>query len=239
MAKQTLSDTQLKDLYRRAGIQPAQQTTGTGPSQTAQETEDLFAKRLKSIQAKQDALEEKLTEAQTAEGIYRRQTEIYNNRYTDNKKLRKQSKAIQDAMDKLSPQQIYLMEAMEASAGIRQNPYFATPDDKGDIQQAKELMDAIIKNKGTGKQLDLIGLAANLQMVMKGKQRRYLVWQSMVLSHMQKNLIQQQKLNRYKKTQQMHNLLRMQLRMQLSKWTKQNKKLQMPQHQLNLRHLRH
>ena len=160
MAKQTLSDTQLKDLYRRAGIQPAQQTTGTGPSQTAQETEDLFAKRLKSIQAKQDALEEKLTEAQTAEGIYRRQTEIYNNRYTDNKKLRKQSKAIQDAMDKLSPQQIYLMEAMEASAGIRQNPYFATPDDKGDIQQAKELMDAIIKNKGTGKQLDLIGVAA-------------------------------------------------------------------------------
>lgn len=160
-AKPTATSTQIKDLYKKAGVNPST-TSGKGVSDTARETEDLFSKRLKSIQGKQDALESKLAEAQTAEGLYARQTDIYNDRYNQSRKLRKQSRAIQDAMEALSPEQVYMMEALEATKGVRENPFYATPDDKGDVQQAKQLMDAMIKNAGSGRSIDVISLASKL-----------------------------------------------------------------------------
>ena len=160
-AKPTASATQIKDLYTKAGVNPST-TSGKGVSDTARATEDLFSKRLKSVQGKQDALEAKLAEAQTAEGLYARQTDIYNDRYNQSRKLRKQSRAIQDAMEALSPEQVYMMEALEATKGVRENPFYATPDDKGDVQQAKQLMDAMIKNAGSGRSIDVISLASKL-----------------------------------------------------------------------------
>ena len=160
-AKPTATSTQIKDLYTKAGVNPST-TSGKGVSDTARETEDLFSKRLKSVQGKQDALEAKLAEAQTAEGLYARQTDIYNDRYNQSRKLRKQSRAIQDAMEALSPEQVYMMEALEATKGVRENPFYATPDDKGDVQQAKQLMDAMINNAGSGRAIDVISLASKL-----------------------------------------------------------------------------
>ena len=65
-------------------------------------------------------------------------------------------------MEALSPEQVYMMEALEATKGVRENPFYATPDDKGDVQQAKQLMDAMIKNAGSGRSIDVISLASKL-----------------------------------------------------------------------------
>jgi len=163
----TISNKELKELERLAGVAPTQ-TTGTtgakGPSATSLEQEELMASRLAGIQSKMTNLEDSILEKSTAEAMLRRQKEIYRDQYG---KKKGSSGATRKAMRNLTTEQRFLFDAIKSTQGMGFNPYNYVPaadgSDSATVKyKANELMNAIIANRGTGKPIDVAGMAAKM-----------------------------------------------------------------------------
>ena len=163
----TISNKELKELERLAGIAPTQAgniNKAKGPSATSLEQEELMASRLAGIQSKMTNLEDSILEKSTAEAMLRRQKEIYRDQYG---KKKGSSGATRKAMRNLTTEQRFLFDAIKSTQGMGFNPYNYVPaadgSDSATVKyKANELMNAIIANRGTGKPIDVAGMAAKM-----------------------------------------------------------------------------
>ena len=172
MAADTLSDAEIAGLLRLAGIKPATTTTapvaGKGPSATAQQQEDIMAARLETIQRNMSDLERKIQEGSQAENMLERAREIYRGQYTQAGPFSKRSKgeeAKRKMLSEMTPEQRFVYDSLTVAKSTTMNPYFyVVGSDDGDSIEAKahELYKAIIANAGSGKSIDLAGMAAKM-----------------------------------------------------------------------------
>jgi hypothetical protein len=164
---ESVTDKEIKELERLAGVAPKQQTTTTGakgPSATALEQEDLMASRLVGIQKKMTQLEDSIMEKSTAEAMLRRQKEIYADQYGRKSGNPRQ---VRKALRNLTPSQRFLFDSINATRGDSFNPQNYVPaadgSDGNSIQfKSYELMNAIIANRGSGKIIDVAAMAAKM-----------------------------------------------------------------------------
>lgn len=172
MAADTLSDAEIAGLLRLAGIKPATTTTapvaGKGPSATAQQQEDIMASRLETIQRNMSDLERKIQEGSQAENMLERAREIYRGQYTQAGPFSKRSRgeaAKRKMLSEMTPEQRFVYDSLTVAKSTTMNPYFyVVGSDDGDSIEAKahELYKAIIANAGSGKSIDLAGMAAKM-----------------------------------------------------------------------------
>ena len=163
----TVDQTEINKLKKQAGMDPTPTsgtTGGKGPSATSLEQEELMASRLTGIQNKMTQLEDSIMEKSTAEAMLKRQREIYQNQYG---KKKGSSRAARKAIKNMTPEQRFLFDAIKSSADSTFNPYNYVPEadgsDGGSVNfKAKELMDAIIANRGSGETIDVAGMAAKM-----------------------------------------------------------------------------
>jgi ribosomal protein L23 len=163
---QALSNKELRDIEQKAGLQPGtlQQGTTQQTSQTAQEQEDFLASRLKEVQSKMSTLEDQILQRSNAEDLMKRARQIYSKEFVMNK-TRKKGKRAKDALRNVTPEQMFYIDSLQSVAG---NPIdvsiFVPSEDNKDTVEAKayQLMNAIIKNKGSGKSINVAKLAAEM-----------------------------------------------------------------------------
>ena len=165
--KGAVTDTEIRELERLAGVAPKQTQTVTGakgPSATALEQEDLMASRLVGIQKKMSQLEDSIMEKSTAEAMLRRQKEIYADQYGRKSGNPRQ---VRKALRNLTPSQRFLFDSINATRGDSFNPQNYVPaadgSDSASIQfKSYELMNTIIANRGSGKPINVAAMAAKM-----------------------------------------------------------------------------
>lgn len=169
-ARPALSSTQVESVYKAAGVNkdgtPITPTaTATSADGTPVDMQELFMNRLAGIQQEQMRLENELAQGMNAQAIHERGVEIYKDKYTKTREKNKTDKDYRKMMANLSNDEIYYLESSTAADQSRYNPFTSTTTPKeGSVEaKAKTLMETMVANLGSGKPLDVIGLASQLE----------------------------------------------------------------------------
>ena len=168
-ARPALSSTQVESVYKAAGVNkdgtPITPTaTATSADGTSVDMQELFMNRLAGIQQEQMRLENELAMGMNAQAIHDRGVQIYKDKYTRTREKNKTDKDYSKMMAGLSNDEIYYLESATAADQSRYNPFTSTSTPKeGSVEaKAKTLMETMVANLGSGKPIDVIGLAGQL-----------------------------------------------------------------------------